>query len=165
MFNPFVPLSRPLLEAFVKAGKMFFVRQTYTQAKCILDKGFKGYFIITHYSDIAFANYHMSAITHDPNRYLYNWDNLDDRKRLHIASGNPEGYMIYSSVFKKDWQKHISANLKQQVKKYIDNSLVWRPGRNETVDIQVFTNYGELFAKLKLRSQEVRVKLADIEKQ
>lgn len=67
-------------------------------------------------------------------------------------------------MFEKDWQKLITDHLKGKVKKYIDYSLGWRPGRGETVDFQVFSNYGELYAKLKLRSQEVRVKLELIEK-
>jgi len=33
MFNPFFPLNKELLDALVKAGKVFFVRQTYTRGK------------------------------------------------------------------------------------------------------------------------------------
>lgn len=164
MFNPFVPLTRPLLEAFVKAGKRYFVRQTYVRGKELLDEGVKGCFIFTHYSEAGQAEHHLGAIAHDPNRYLYNWDEPKDQQKLLVAACNPTGYKIYSSVFDKDWQKQITLPLKTKVKKYIDFSLGWKPGRGETVDFQIFSNYGELYAKLKLRTQEVRVKLELIEK-
>ena len=41
------------------------------------------------------------------------------------------------------------------VKKYIDYTLHWKPGRGETVDFNIYASYGELYAKLKLRSHEV----------
>lgn len=159
-----MPLTRQLLDAFVKAGKKYFVRQAYSRGKELLDEGVKGCFIFTHYSEAGQAEHHLGAIAHDPNRYLYNWDKPEDQNKLLIAAGKPDGYKIYSSVFEKDWQKQITLLLKTKVKKYIDYSLDWKPGRGETVDFQIFTNYGELYAKLKLRTQEVRVKLEVIEK-
>ncbi|MEO5998861.1 MAG: hypothetical protein ABIN89_18970 [Chitinophagaceae bacterium] len=163
MFNPFSTLSVPLLDAFVKSGKKYFVRQTFTRGKSLLDEGVKGYFIFTHYSEIGHAQHHLGAIEHDPNRFLYEWDNQEHQQKLIIAAGTPPGYKIYSSVFEKDWQKWLTVHLKDKVKKYIDYRLGWKPGGGETVDFQIYSNYGDLYAKLKLRSQEVRVKLELIE--
>jgi hypothetical protein len=159
MFNPFVPFTRPLLNAFVKAGKIYFVRQTYHPGTKSIEEGVKGSFIFTHYSNIAFAHHHMSAIAHDPKALLYNWNISSDRDRLLIAAAPPPGYKTFSTVMEKDWEKYITDAIKDKVKSFIDRNLGWRPGRDETVDFQVFTNYGELFARLKLRKQEVHVKL------
>jgi hypothetical protein len=164
MYNPFALFTRPLLDAFIKAGQRYFVRQTYPRGKAPLEEGVNGYFVFSHYKDIAFANYHMSAINHDAAKFLYDWDNPEHKEKLLIAAGKPSGYKIYSILLEKDWQKTSTLLLKDKVKKYIDYNLGWRPGRNETVDFQLFVNYGELFAKLKLRTQEVRVKLEVIEK-
>ncbi|MEJ7766740.1 MAG: hypothetical protein WKF89_02940 [Chitinophagaceae bacterium] len=163
MLNPFSSLTKPLLEAFVKAGKKYFVRQTFSRGKSRLDQPIKGYFIFTHYADIAHAQHHFGAIEHDPHRFLYEWDKPGHKEKLLIAADSPPGFKIYSSLFEKDWQVHLSGILKENVKRYIDNNLHWKPGGSETVDFQVYNNYGELYAKLKLRSQEVRLKLEEIE--
>lgn len=163
MINPFSPLSRPLLDAFIKSGKKYFVRQTYTRCRNLLEDGLKGCFIFTHYAEIGHAQHHIGAISEDSGRFLYEWDNKEHQQRLIVSAGSPAGYKIYSSVFEKDWQKWITMPLKDKVKKYIDDTLHWKPGGGETVDFQIYINYGELYAKLKLRAQEVRIKLEVIE--
>ena len=65
MFNPFSPLSTRLEDAFVKAGKKYFVRQTYTRPSGHFDEGIKGYFIFTHYAEIGHAQHHLGAISED----------------------------------------------------------------------------------------------------
>ncbi len=102
MFNPLVPLTRPLLEAFVKAGKKYFVRQTYIRGKELLDENVKGYFIFTHYSEIGQAEHHLSAIGQDRSRFLYDWEKSEHQEKLLIAAGKPAGYKIYSSIVEKD---------------------------------------------------------------
>ncbi len=164
MFKPFAPLSRVLLEAFIKSGKRYYVRQTFRRGKNMPGEAMKGCFIFTHYGEIGHAQHHLGAISEDHNRFLYEWDNPDHRQRLITAAGPPGGYKIYSSVFEKDWQKWITVPLKEKVKKFIDYKLIWKPGRGDTVGFEIYVHYGELYAKLKLRTQEVRVKLEDIEK-
>lgn len=164
MFSPFAPLTLPLLEAFIKAGRKYFVRQTYLRGRQLVHENIKGYFIFSHYPDIAQAQHHLGAIAHDPNIFLYDWEKPGDQQKLLIAAGQPTGYQIYSSVFEKDWQKLLTPALREKVSKYINYSLDWKPGRGETVDFQIFASYGELYAKLKLRKQEVRIKLELIEK-
>ncbi|MEJ7740461.1 MAG: hypothetical protein WKF97_23840 [Chitinophagaceae bacterium] len=163
MFNPFSPLSKPLLDAFVKAGKKYFVRQTYNRARDHFDQGIKGCFIFTHYAEIGHAQHHYGAISQDPNKFLYEWDNPEHQSKLNIAASKPSGYKIYATVFQRDWEKTITNQLKEKVRKYIDYKLGWKPGRGETVAFTIYVSYGELYAKLKLRAQEVRVKLEDIE--
>lgn len=164
MFNPFAPLSRALLDAFIKSGKNYFVRQTFPRGKGLLEPPVKGSFILTHYAEIGHAQHHLGAISQDPNRFMYEWASTTHQQLLITAAGSPEGYKIYSSVFEKDWQQRITAPVKEQIKKYIDHTLGWKPGKGETVNFDIYVNYGELYAKLKLRSQEVRLKLEHIEK-
>jgi hypothetical protein len=162
MFNPFAPLSEQLLDAFVKAGKVYFVRQTFKRGKTPLDENIKGYYLITHHSELGAAQAHYGAIAHDPNRYLYDWGKEEDQKKLKIAAGNPEGYKVFAGVFIQDWERHITDRVKNSVKMYI-GSLGWRPGRNETVTPDFYIQFGDLYLKLKFRNKEVRVRFEDIE--
>ena len=163
MFNPFALLSKPLLDAFVQSGKKFFVRQQFDRARDHFHEDVKGYFIITHYAEKGHAEHHYGAISEDPFRFLYDWQDADHQNKLRIASSQPTGYKIYSSVFNHDWQKHITNPLKQKFRNYVEGKLGWNPAVVETVGFDIYVNYGELYARLKLRTQEVRVKLEEIE--
>ena len=163
MINPFSQLSRPLLEALVASGKKFFIRQSFNRPRGEAGDGIKAYFILTHYAEKGHAEHHYGAISEDPHRYMYSWDKQEHRGKLLLAAEQPEGYRIFASVFNKDWEKHITVNLKQKLRIYVESKLGWKPSVAETVAFDIYVSYGELYAKLKLRSQEVRVKLEEIE--
>jgi len=163
MFNPFAPFTPLLLQAFVNAGKRYFVRQAFTRARDHFDEGIKGDYIFTHYSEAGHAQHHLGAISHDPSGYVYNWNNPAHQASLAIAASGPAGYRIYSSVFGEDWQKHLTAPLRQKARQYIDLRLGWKPARGETIGFQLYVHYGEVYAKLTLKAQQVRVKLEEIE--
>ncbi len=162
MINPFAPLSKALLDAIVSRGKKYFVRQSFPRGHDHFDEGINGYFIFTHYSDIAHAQHHMMAIGHDSYKYLYEWDNPEHQQKLYVAASQPAGYKVYSAVFIKDWEKLVSGT-RAKAKDFIETKVRWRPGRGDNVDISIYARYGELYARLKLRGQEVRVKLEEIE--
>ena len=157
-------LTRPLLEAFAESGKKYFVRQTFSRAKDDFPADNRGYFIITHYEEKGHAEHHYGAVSEDPFRFMYHWDNSDHRSRLFLAAEQPKGYKIYASVFNKDWEKQITGALKQKLRNYVESKLGWNPAVMDTVGFDIYVHYGELFARLKLRTQEVRVKLEEIEK-
>lgn len=163
MFNPFALLSAPLLQAFVNTGKKFFVRQRFNRASDHFHDQVQGYFIITHYAEKGHAEHHYGAISQDPYKCFYEWENDEHRNKLIVAASQPEGYKIYAAVFVPDWQKHITNPLKQKLRNYVESKLGWKPSVAETVAFDIYVNYGELYAKLKLRNQEVRIKLAEIE--
>jgi len=105
----------------------------------------------------------MMDIGHDAYMYLYEWDNPEHQQKLYVAASQPVGYKVYSGVFKKDWEKQISNSMNETAKTYIETKIRWKPGRGDNVDFKLYVNYGELYAKLKFRGQEVRVKLEEIE--
>lgn len=163
MFNPFAPFSKPLLDAFIKAGKTCFVRQSFVRGKDYFDDNIKHCFIFSHYAQAGHAQHHYGAISHDGYRCMYNWNDPEHQRKLTVAAGNPAGYKIYSSVFENDWQKHITRPLRQKAKVFIETKLGWKPGRNQSVTFNIYTTYGELYARLTLKGQEVRIKLEEIE--
>jgi hypothetical protein len=164
MFNPFAPFSTPLLEAFIKAGNGYFVRQSFSRGKDHFEDTIKASFLLTHYREAGHAQHHYGAITHDARRYVYDWHDPDDRRKLIIAAGAPPGYKIYSSVFRTDWAKHITAPLMQKTRNYIEAELGWKPGRRHEVGFNIYVTYGQVYARLTLKDQEARIKLEDIEK-
>ncbi len=165
MFNPFALLTTPLLNAFIRAGKTIFVRQTFRRGLFHAGDDVKGAYIFTHYNDIGHAEFHYGAINHDSGKFLYQWDDLLQRRKLQVAAANPAGFRIYSTVFENDWENHITDPLKERVKRYVESDLGWRPSRADTVIFDIYVTYGELYVRIRLRGQQVRVKLSDIEKE
>jgi hypothetical protein len=163
MFNPYYPFTKQALDGFVKNRMQFFVRQTFHRGKDLFDEETKGWYMISHYTELSTAQAHLSAIEHDPNKYLYSWENEEDKKKLELAARGVKGYKIYSNTVRPDWEKLITNRIRQKMASYI-TSKGWKPARGETVDTSFYQVFGELYIKIKFRGKEVGVKFEEIEK-
>jgi hypothetical protein len=163
MFNPFYPFTRQLLEAFVAQGKKYFVRQTFHRARDHFDEGVKAYFLFSHYDTLTTAQDHFGAIAHDPNRFLYDWQNLEHQDKLKIAASELPDYKVFASVFKPDWERQVTDRLKEKVRKYVSR-LGWTPKPGEMVNTSYELQFGELYVRLKYRERQAKVKFEEIEK-
>ncbi len=79
----------------------------------------KGYFLIAHYNDIAKANAHFNSIQKDSNRFLYDWNNDEHKKKFYLAASQPEGYKIYSTYFLPNYKDKITKPLKDKINRYM----------------------------------------------
>src|SRR4028118_1877158 len=127
MISPFAPFGKPLLDAFIHAGCRYFIRQSFPRGKRPLEEGIKGCFIITHYADIAHAQHHLLAIREDPHAFLYEWDNAAHQYKLLTAADRPPGFKIYSSVFRRDWEKLFRRGLTEKARAFIEARVGWAP--------------------------------------
>jgi hypothetical protein len=163
MFNPFHPFTTELLEAFVGAGKRYFVRQCFERARTPFDLGVRGYFLISHYELLTTAQDHFGAIAYDPFRFLYDWQDASHQERLRRAASAPEAYRIYSLVFRPEWENGITDRLKEKTKRYVAE-LGWTPKAGEMVTTNYEVQFGELFVRLNYKGRQVKVKFEEIEK-
>jgi hypothetical protein len=162
MFNPFYPFTAALLDAFVKQGNTYFVRQTFKRGINTLAEDIKGAYLISHYDDLNKAQTHFDALASDPNRFLYDWKNEEHQQKLKIAATGPAGYKVYSGVFEKNWERHITERIKKGIRFYVA-SLGWQPSRSEGLNTGFYQTFGELYIILKCKGREVKVKFEDIE--
>lgn len=163
IFRPFHIFNGKLLDAFVRAGKRYFVRQAFHCGLAHREEGIRAYFIISHYATLEAAQEHFEAIAKDGTRFLYDWEEPEHRKKLILASKNPEGYRIYSNVFQKDWITQITPDLKSRARRYIQERLFWRPSRFDHVHFTIESRFGELFARIQTRNLEACVRFEEIE--
>jgi hypothetical protein len=161
MHNPFVLLSTCLLEALIKAGNTFFVRQTYKRGKNELDPLNKAAFLITHYTDYSRAKTHYDALDNDPNRFLYNIEDPEHYEKLSVAATQPAGFHIYSPIIQQPWKP--TPPIAAKIRRYINEKTSWTPGRNDVVKADLFVQFGELFINLKYGIHEVKLPLTEIE--
>lgn len=164
MFNPTYPFTKDVLDATVKRGCLYFVRNTYQRLFDHFHEGIKGYFLITHYSDSGKANAHYNSIPNDGNRFLYDWNNEEHRQKLYIAASQPEGFKVYSTYFLPDYKERITNGLKDKINKYMFKNTEWKPGKGEVINLDLYMQYGSLYATMSYNTQKIKVKFDDIEK-
>jgi len=163
MFNPLFPFTKQVLQATVAKGINYFVRNTFTRAKDHFDEGVKGYFLITHYADKAKADAHYKASKNDGNRYLYDWQDEEDKKKLLIAAGEPEGFRIFSTYFKPDYKKLLTDTHRDRINTYMYANTDWKPKRGQNVNVDFYMQFGYLYATLSFQHKELTVKFDEIE--
>ena len=161
MTNPFQLYTPALLEALIKAGHKYFVRQTYKRGIDHFDEKIKNAFLLSHYNDVSKAQIHYEALNMDGKRFLYDISKSEDLEKLKIAAKQPEGYKIYTPMLLRPWQP--SDIMKGKVRRYIDQKLKWRPDTSATVQTNLFIQFGELFITLKLGIHEIKTPLSDVE--
>ena len=160
MFQPFQPFSPALLQALVARGKHYFVRQQFLRVPPGLHKGA---FLISHYSQQVTAEDHFSAIVHDRYRFFYCWNEPAHRERLLRAAGTPDPYLVFSSLFRADWESCIPEHFRDNLRRYLQQ-LGWQPRRDEGVQTNYEIQFGELFIRIRLEEKEIQVKLEDVER-
>ncbi len=163
MFNPMALLSSELLQAFVQKGHRYFVRQHYPRGKGVFDSSTRAAFLVCPYDNYFLAKEHYDALSSDPYRYLYNWEEEADRGKLQLAATQPEGYRVYANAFHDDWERHLTDRLRAKIRGYV-KGLGWKPKSGEAVEPVFYPHFGEVFVRLKLGSREVRVNFEEIEK-
>lgn len=165
MFNPFYPLTEPLLHAFVAKGKTYFVRQSFERGKNPFDHETKGYFLFSHYDNLTTAQDHYGAIGHDAYRFLYDWNNPEHQQKLKVAASGLKEYKNYAAVFRPDYEKGMTEKIQKKIRNYVANSLGWFIKGSDTLDTAFELQFGELFMRFRHGSRQAKVKFEEIEKQ
>jgi hypothetical protein len=163
MHNPLVLFDAKILEALRRAGHTHFVRQTYKRGIDHTDTNQKGAYLISHYRDESHAAIHYEALAHDPARFFYDLSIPEHLAKLEVATTQPRGYAIYSALL-ADQKWRPAADMKGKIKRYIATRLGWNPKGSDTVNTDLFFQFGELFITLKWGSHESKIPLSDLER-
>jgi hypothetical protein len=163
MFNPFYPFTKQLLDAFVQRDRRYFVRQSFDRGKGAFDEGIKGYFLFSYYDNLTTAQDHFGAISHDPNRFLYDWENPEHRQKLETAASGLKEYKVFASVLRPDYEKGLTDTIKKRIRGYVSSRLGWYPKGSDTLDTNFELQFGELYIRLKYGGRQAKVKFEEIE--
>ena len=159
MFNPLHPFELRFLQAFLKKGVVAFVKQTYQRGKD-LSNGRDNNYVLIHFEKILAAQQYYDVLKEDPARELLfiNQTAHMDRLRELISVGN-----CYMMLKVKDAEFRVKKLLDKKIKLFIEHQLNWFPSRQDEVLFNLDVQFGEVYAKLKFRSRELKVKLEEIE--
>ncbi len=164
MYNPFPLLNEQLLVDKIKAGKRYFVRQTYRRG---FDRTIIAAFLLRAYEDDEEiqANQHLSVLSKDGNAYLYDANNPEHLEKLVIAARQPHGYKIFYAGKKGvDWKPPIVYQTK--IRNYIRTKHPdWRTKKGgDQVTTGLFEEFGMLFLKFSFDKEEDKIPFDEIEK-
>lgn len=177
--NPLTLFTSQLLAVHLQSGNRYFVRQTYERG---LTKSQpltttlknpthqqantappKAAFLISEYTELSRAKIHLAELENDAQAYLYDAEDPEHLRRLHIAASQPAGYAIYAPLLAmRQWKP--SDALKAKIKSYIETRLKWKPRGSDEIGAELFLQYGELFITLKFGRDHAKLRLIEIEK-
>lgn len=162
MHNPLALLTKESLDGMIQQGNLYFVRQAYARGYDHFETGVKGIYLFSHYRDREMADKHYKILK-DQGAAFYDVNIQEDKEKLYIAADQPVGYRIYSALLKaKKWEP--TPQLGPKIKQYIRLDTKWKLDRSDTVRVDLFIQFGELFLKLRKGPDEIKVPLSDVER-
>jgi hypothetical protein len=151
MFNPLQPFEERFIEMFRRKGVKAFVRQTYNRGNG---------FVLIHFENMLAAQQYFDVVKTDPARELILLDKAGEERIKELLRTEK----IYTMLKIRDAEFKVKKLLEKRIRCFIDTKLGWNPGRNDDVQFGLDVQFGEVYAKLKFRAKEIKVKLEDIEK-
>ena len=100
----------------------------------------------------------------DGNRFLYDVEDMSHLEKLYVAAGQPFGYRIfYAGRIAADWKPPV--DYQKKIRQYIKNKHPdWRAGTNgDRIEAGLMEEFGELYIKLRWKTEEDVTKLEEIE--
>ena len=160
MFNPLHKFEIKYLDAFIKKGVIAFVKQSYQRGRKLSDPQAPITWVLIHFEKELAARQYFDVLKEDPARELLFIDQATDLKRIKeiIDSGN--AFMMLKI---KDAEFRARKLLDKKLKAFIEYKLNWHPSRQDEVSFSLDVQFGEVYARLRFRSKEIKLKLADIE--
>lgn len=165
MLNPFAKFQPRFVARFRELQKRYLVSQTFNRENHLFREEGKVYLMLTHYSDKGLAKIHYNAVVHDRYAAIIDLEDERHRHRLEAMLAANSGYRIYSSLVTNPnhVKMALDRTLKDHIQQFIAKNTNWKIGRDYTMIPKLEITFGELFITMKYGSQQLRVKLAEIE--
>lgn len=166
MLQPFVLLEKKYLARLVKLNKIYLVTQSYNRAYDHFANETRIDILITDYDDKGLAAMHLNAVKEDKYASIISLNNEGHKNKLaEMLTGSK--YRLFWSVVQSaaDLKRHLDAVYKERVRRYIEQSTLWRISGNDLVKVDgLEVTFGKLFITLKWRNQKRRINFEEIEK-
>lgn len=161
MFNPLQQFDAKYLPSFIKKGVVAFVKQSYQRGRKLLDPGAPETFVLIHFEKTLAAQQYFDVLKDDPARELLFVDDPVQLARIRnlVDTGN-----CFMMLKVQDAEFRARKVLDKKLKAFIEKKLNWHPSRQDEVLFSLDVQFGEVYARLKFRSKEIKVKLEEIEK-
>ena len=160
MYNPLHPFEEKFLDAFIRKGVIAFVKQSYQRGRQQINPAAPKAFVLIHFERKLAAQQYFDVLKEDPERELFWIENPADVERIKQLIATSPAYMMLKV---KDAEFRARKILDKKIKAFIEYKLNWHPSRQDEVLFSLDIQFGEVYAKLKFRSKEIKVKLEEID--
>ena len=165
MFNPFVHFDSRMLPGFKDMKRRYLVSQTNRQATDHFAEEDKINILLSDYEDLKLAKIHYNALT-DKYRSILDLQNPEHVRKLEEMMGMNSKYRLWAAFIADQDQvpKRLNAKYSRNMRNYVAQKTNWQIGASQTIYPKLELIFGEFFVILKYRSQEIQIKLAELEK-
>ncbi len=164
MLNPFCRFEEKFISTFLNLKKQYLVSQT-LRLSSLAQIDSKTFLLFTHYSDKGLAKIHFNAVSTDKLAAIIDLENSKHRQKV-LGMLNPESqYIIYSSltIDPKELKTITEKLFTQKIHKYIAGNTNWSISRDHTIKPRLEITFGELYVNIKYKSQNIRMRLQELE--
>ena len=165
MVQPFVEFEKKFIPRLRSLKKIYVVAQSYQRGADLFCET-QTPLLVSAYDDRGLAEIHLKAIRDDQYACIINLCNQRhfDKFLAMLDTGSP--YKIYWSVVKDAarLEKLLTATYADNIRRYIEKHTNWGIGGREKILPSFEVTFGELFVRLKWKSQQQRIKFEEIEK-
>ena len=121
--------------------------------------------LLSDYDDLGLARIHFNALT-DRYRAIMDLEKEAHRDKLEEMMQPESKYRLYAAFTDeiKRLEKRLNDRYSKSIRNYVAQHTNWRVGADRTLTPKLQLVFGDLFVILKYSGQEIRFKLADLEK-
>lgn len=164
MLNPFSRFEEKFISTFLNLKKRYLISQTLRLTSLPEIDG-KTFLLFSHYSDKGLAKIHFNAVSTDKLAAIIDLEN-DEHLQKVLSMLNPDSqYIIYSSltIDPKELKTITEKLFTQKIHKYIAGNTNWSISRDHTIKPRLEITFGELYVNIKYKSQNIRMRLQELE--
>lgn len=160
MFNPLQAFEERFIRLFQQKGVKAFVKQTYKRGRPDFNEKNTEAFVLIHFQSLVAAQQYFDVLKEDPGRELLKPETPEDTEKIrHLLHTSK----VFTMLKVKEAESKARKLLDKKIRAFIEYKLHWRPGSQDEVRFGLDVQFGEVYAKLTFRSQEIKVKLEEIE--
>lgn len=159
MFNPFVPFQEPMIDRLREWKQRFVVSQSWYSDE-------RQGLLLSDYADAGLAKLHMKGLTRDRYGYLFDLENERHRQLIRGLLAEDSKYRVHAAFIADPGsvERRLNRLYSARIKRYVQERTDWRIGGRDGIYAKLQLIFGELFVNLQYKKQEIRLRLAELEK-
>lgn len=164
MLNPFSRFEEKFIPTFLNLKKRYLVSQT-LRLGSLPNNESKTFLLFTHYSDMGLGKIHFNAVSTYKLSAIIDLENDKHREKVLSMINRDSQYIIFSSltIDPKELKTITEKIFTQRIHKYIASNTNWSISRDYTIKPKLEITFGELYVNIKFKSQNIRIRLEELE--
>ncbi|RYY60164.1 MAG: hypothetical protein EOO05_10820 [Chitinophagaceae bacterium] len=165
MLNPYVKFQLKMIPGLREMNRRYLVSQQNVHATHAFGDDASVAILLSDYDDLGLARIHFNALT-DQYRAIIDLEREVHRKKLLEMLEPGSKYRVFAAFTDdiKKLEKRLNDRYSKSIRNYVAQHTKWRVGADRTITPKLQLVFGELFVILKYSGQEIRFKLADLDR-